>query len=849
MEGKEEAPAVERRKRRRPEHNYAEEDDLDEPDDRCPSKQFLNAVAQALKTTPRELYIKFLKSGEMDRLSMRIVGEAVEEDEAIFNCFFKSTEPWAKPSYFDIMSLSDAARFEKSCLPEDMRLVYMIRETFKINRPSKYFRVYDGRVYPKLVRGIESHLANTCLVVYDLKSNSTITDSPNFFGRVTEYNLDFDWEDWNFSSTLQQALGSVVPEVSDLAEFVTVLDLFDILEDVRCTLSRPLLLVSHRSTRKMERGTQMRKPAANAFNQLGFFYPHREAPKNREGCDIVLVTVRFSSAFHQNGEPRDAAEYSCKRLEGEWASAVWEGNAKPNPGSGRSRNIRDGYLPPKLATEFWSARGNKMAAIAKNALERKLMRDVRLTARRSAEAQERLDALNSDEYLLDDLLEDNEASQSVRAVAAMARSEAKAAAAKAMELLRDREEEERMEEESGCLKDQRGFNDHPCPCMSCCDSFRLLGSGVSSKGPQKRQVTNLTAMDYLRWLGLDTEENRNLLNRAFDLSVAAFDIEALTRWLEDDESEAVPFESVSGRKPEKGNKGVQEMLSLGYGDSFCDDKPFLKNMMRPEGMSYKDFLSQFYDLIRERAVHLSEIKESVLAPITSQVEVLENAQSTFFVQWELDHPSELDSSDEGDDLENCDPEVDEKRSKKRLRLALKEFNRNSLVGKFSQMLKALIREMRIFSFNGSKYDHPMIFSDLMCLYKENNVAKPYFDKVGSAVKKINLTGDFITFHDIQAMLSPTASLDSFSKLCGLEIHKGIFPFDLLTSRNFLKEKKLPSSPEMWFSKLKQTSPSAEKIEEALRDFEEKQFANVGEYLDHYLEREWALLSSSYSTSR
>ena len=185
-------------------------------------------------------------------------------------------------------------------------------------------------------------------------------------------------------------------------------------------------------------------------------------------------------------------------------------------------------------------------------------------------------------------------------------------------------------------------------------------------------------------------------------------------------------------------------------------------------------------------------------------------------------------------------EDEEKSRVKRLRTAVKEFNRNSLVGKFIRHLISIIHDMRVFSFNGTKYDHVLILKDLMCLYKEKNFDNPRVDRDGSKVKRIRLTADGIVFHDIQAMLSPTASLASFSKLCGLGISKGIFPFDLLTSRDFLREKKLPTSREMWFSKLKQSAPSREEIDGALLDFEEKKFANVGEYLDHYLQRECLL---------
>ncbi len=90
---------------------------------------------------------------------------------------------------------------------------------------------------------------------------------------------------------------------------------------------------------------------------------------------------------------------------------------------------------------------------------------------------------------------------------------------------------------------------------------------------------------------------------------------------------------------------------------------------------------------------------------------------------------------------------------------------------------------------------------------------------------------------------------SLSKLCqtvGLEsVEKAIFPFDLLEDdESFLKCEELPAQADKWFSRLTQDCPTQERVDEARREFARLGFANVEEYLLHYLKADLDILLQS-----
>ena len=109
-----------------------------------------------------------------------------------------------------------------------------------------------------------------------------------------------------------------------------------------------------------------------------------------------------------------------------------------------------------------------------------------------------------------------------------------------------------------------------------------------------------------------------------------------------------------------------------------------------------------------------------------------------------------------------------------------------------------------------------------------------------SVNSLNLGG--LEFRDILKLLGQSTSLDKFARMCELKtIHKGIFPFDKLTSLEYLSEPSLPPSAEDWQSRISNKKITQDQVDEALRLFEQHGFSNVGDYLIHYLEKDVILL--------
>jgi len=129
-----------------------------------------------------------------------------------------------------------------------------------------------------------------------------------------------------------------------------------------------------------------------------------------------------------------------------------------------------------------------------------------------------------------------------------------------------------------------------------------------------------------------------------------------------------------------------------------------------------------------------------------------------------------------------------------------------------------------------------VTADLACAYRARHKGCRRFDVVknGSKIRKLGLRADYIVISDIKDMLAPGASLKTFAELAKLDIKKLTFPFALFTSKAFLAEKSFPSDPALWFDTLSQSEPTQQQVDEVIAEFGAGGFANVGEYLSHYL---------------
>lgn len=100
----------------------------------------------------------------------------------------------------------------------------------------------------------------------------------------------------------------------------------------------------------------------------------------------------------------------------------------------------------------------------------------------------------------------------------------------------------------------------------------------------------------------------------------------------------------------------------------------------------------------------------------------------------------------------------------------------------------------------------------------------------------------IHFKDAQKLLAPGYSLAGLCKMTNLpNINKSVFPFGLLDSNSYLEEIILPSDPKLWYSRLSDSTPSQEIVDEALAKFSKHNFKNVADYLIFYLKADVQIL--------
>lgn len=394
-----------------------------------------------------------------------------------------------------------------------------------------------------------------------------------------------------------------------------------------------------------------------------------------------------------------------------------------------------------------------------------------------------------------------------------------------------------------------------CQCSLCVESGLLYGKSVSSTGPQKRMSSELDTFEYLKVFGLDTPENENLVREALAMSAASFDIESTTEWLNDGGGGlAAPFEPLSSLRRPSQRTAVQKACLLGYGDGFTaagDDEEGQKDFCYREFRLGKNdvnatkMMIEFYTFLLERRRVLAARKRAKLEPILSRLAELRKLHFEFFAVKAEERLSNLTAL-------GCvfDAEKPEKRKRKlwgeqknsdRPELDAESSFENSLIGRFQEHLESKIRELIVFSFNGSNYDHVLLATSISCAFKIMFPDKKRGMEVvrdGSQIRRIMFKADGIYFHDVRHMLGPSCSLSSFAKMANLTEKKLVFPFSLFESQSFLDLKALPADPQVWFDSLRQETPSQETVDSVLRDFNVLGCQNVGEYLSHYLRSEY-----------
>jgi hypothetical protein len=172
------------------------------------------------------------------------------------------------------------------------------------------------------------------------------------------------------------------------------------------------------------------------------------------------------------------------------------------------------------------------------------------------------------------------------------------------------------------------------------------------------------------------------------------------------------------------------------------------------------------------------------------------------------------------------------RERRRIR-AIESAWKNGVWGWCESRLQYLANAYVVFAFNAEAFDLVLLCSRLVTYAKESGRSDVKFHRDGNKIRWLTMGG--LRLAEIKRLLGAGTSLKKMSRTCGLELEKALFPFDLLTSVDYLKESELPPDKASWVTSLApEAGPSQQEVDEARAVFARKGFANVGQYLDYYL---------------
>ena len=448
-----------------------------------------------------------------------------------------------------------------------------------------------------------------------------------------------------------------------------------------------------------------------------------------------------------------------------------------------------------------------------------------------------------------------------------------------------------------------------CPCQFCQRS-KAYGSKQLQRGPQTLNKQKLSIFDLLVHFNLNSDKNRAAVLRCCDLSVASLDFECLSETSVENPLARVPRDLVSHAKLGSGNVPliVQKPVLFAHADflsSSSSSSPYYHkfyHVVHPD--DFGNVLRDYINDLLERQKLLREEKLKLLTDLFKFVDVFKNNHKQFFF-------------------------------KKGVKPKTTELSWNAnLFGKFEKELYRLCHTLRVYSFNGARYDHVILARHIVMACNDISVRpeplippfysqkeESYFEKrkmttkaksrgdlvaaaaasqtpprkaakrdlpfdddgtlsssssnendaddekeeeeveedknlretsprpirvrlskEGSIVNHICLVKHHLAFYDLKKFLPPNASLGSLADMMGCKESKGMFPFEQLTSYDWLlNQKELPADREAWRSRLNDKAPSQEAIDECIAGYRSDGHPNVLSYLMKYLRLDVELL--------
>ena len=410
-----------------------------------------------------------------------------------------------------------------------------------------------------------------------------------------------------------------------------------------------------------------------------------------------------------------------------------------------------------------------------------------------------------------------------------------------------------------------------CACNGCLES-ELYKKNMSFDGPQKLYKCELGLFDLLRMMGKEDAASLEAVRKACRYSVASFDVESFARPVErlagrEGEPAEKDVPTVSGLKLQAEVYAVQEPVLIGYLDEQmrAEGKPPLILRLEPDKRFGLE--ASFLTTLLDRKAAVVRAKKDLLKPLFSWILLYKKAHFNFFFgdrsaqdfddacedsqpatdcesgssqsSFQSSRQSQTDNRDGAPDRIVGEPEETEK---KKYEAEIAKSWEHSLLGKIEKKLLKLEETFNVFGFNAENFDLVILCNRLVTHARELRLrVKLQLD--GSKIRKIKIAG--IHIGEIKRLMPPGYSLDAMGKTCGIAETKGIFPFALLTSANFLKNKSLPANAAQWASSLApEKSPAQEEVNEALKIFADNKFNDVGEYLEYYLALDVLVLQKS-----
>ena len=625
-----------------------------------PGKRLFELVAERYSSSPKELYLRYLRNGCDTKIPFKGIAESATHSDKYFEACYRLSDASLPAKYFNGLEFGDLAKFEKSVLPNGTALLAFLEKSYERKMEPKYYKLYDGR-YNEILCKEGSATRKKCVIVCVNRETKAVRMVP-YSHEQHQVLFRHSSEELIFGPIRHQQVHKSPAQAVAHGDFAwcsdepgSVIDLVEQSEELAAVVPQNVLVVAHRNTVGKKTLKDMAAPKSNDFLYLALLKKRGcGSDPWGEGMKVKMLIPAFSNSGHKG--------FRVRTLTQEWAEAVWMGYKYTAKRGTHDSHLTDALL--KLVGD--STKNKREKARAKREATRDRRKEKRAEIRRKMDMAESAlldDDLN--EYWSQDEDEEVECPGGKRAAAALGDVDDFQFAEREVEI---------------DVGDGMAF--YPCSCDDCIDSADNYGKSVRSEGPQQRQDAQPDTFEYLKIFGIDTAENRAIVRRVLALSVAAFDIEATTEFIRG-EHDGLPYEAVSNVRYPTGKVAVQRACKLGHGDSFGDGETF----------AYREFdeadtgsmVSEWYSYMRKRRKKLAEQKEELLQPLLSHMRAVVRVMQKYYAARAGDEPDmEFGQIDAAGAI------------------------KNSLPGKFLVHLHKKIQEMKVFSFNGTSYDHVLV---------------------------------------------------------------------------------------------------------------------------------------------